>query len=1377
MLLDLIFWHNARTNGGQGPDLFVGLQPTKKPRARISFLGLAFSREGAMSMTEMHRRSSSGQRELMHQAGTRWLRGARRAICGWAVFALLAAVATAQSTSLLNGRVTDPSGASVPGAKITLTAAETGLRRTVTSNAAGLYQFLDVPPGNYGLEAAANGFAPFSEANVALVVNTPSTVNIGLQLKGMATSLTVEATVEAQINRTDASLGNTIDQEQIAELPIPDRNVVELLSLQPGVAYLGLKLEQSATDTRSGAVNGTRSDQSNVTLDDIGVNDQNNGFAFTSVLTVPPDSVQEFRVTTADSNADAGYSSGAQVGLVTKSGTNDFHGSTYEYNRNTIFSANDTFLKADQGASGLPNQAPKLLRNVFGATIGGPVKRNRLFFFLNYEGRRDAQGTPEISDVPTEAMRTGSLSYDIAPGSTSGTCPNPSTVQGTAVCTLGPAQLTAMDPLGIGPDPAVEKVLQAYPMPNDLTVGDGLNIEGYRFSSNADSTFNTYISRVDWHISQSGSETLFWRGQTQNDDQPQPQQFPGQPAANTLLDGSKGSTVGLTSLFSPTLINDFHWGFIRQAGTNAGDSLQPEAILDNLTSITPFTRSLIYIVPVNQLSDSLNWTRGNHTLQFGTDVFLIRNNHTSYEDSFSDAQTNVVYLNTAGISNTTSPLDPGNNGYPSVDSNFGPNYDNAAAILYGILAEGDGVYNYTRNGTPLAQGTPIDRHYAINDYEFYGQDAWRITPRLTLTYGLRWVLEQPPYETHGLQVAPCVEAAAGGCSNQNIADWFNDTAKLAKEGQAANDAGEISFILGGPANHGPGLWNWDRRDLSPRLAVAWAPDTGEGWLSKILGKKDRFSVRGGYNIVYDHFGVPIVNSFDQHGSFGLSTDVGNPAGVVTVSNAPRFTCLTCLPPPCPSLNGPGCLFGPTPTGGFPVTPSNAAFAINWGLDQSVKTPFAHVFNFSLARQVTPTSSLQIAYVGSIGRRLPMQVDLAAPADLVDPSSKMTYFQAAKMLSVAAANNTPTSSIQPIPFWENMFPQWSTVTASQLSGQSLNCAPGTSPSTMTATQAIYDLWTCYLHNETFALFLVDLPSSITGVNVPNSKLGPYAFYHDQFSSLYAWRNIGTSDYNAMQVTYNVHMGANLLGQFNYTFSKSLDEASAAERVGPYEGTGGTGNDLNGGGIVIDSWDPLALRGLSDFNATHQVNANWVYRLPFGKGQRFGGSAGPWLDELIGGWRVTGLFRWTSGFPITVDNGPDWATDWNIEGDAMPNGPLPEMSNPKNATVNGQSIGPDIFANPVAAEAAFRPEWPGESGTRNNVIGDGMFDIDTGLSKNFPIGEHKRLEFSWQTFNLTNSVRYDVRGAQPSLGYAPDEFGKYNSTLTTPRFMQFALRFAF
>ena len=262
-----------------------------------------------------------------------------------------------------------------------------------------------------------------------------------------------------------------------------------------------------------------------------------------------------------------------------------------------------------------------------------------------------------------------------------------------------------------------------------------------------------------------------------------------------------------------------------------------------------------------------------------------------------------------------------------------------------------------------------------------------------------------------------------------------------------------------------------------------------------------------------------------------------------------------------------------------------------------------------------------------------------------------------------------------------------------------------------------------------------------------------------------------------MTYNARWGANLQGQFNYTFSKSLDEASAAERVGPYEGTGGTGNDLNGGGIVINSWDPLALRGLSDFNAFHQINANLVYHLPFGKGQRLAGNAGPLLNALIGGWHVSGIFRWTSGFPITIDNGFTWATNWNIEGDAEPNGPPPMASNPKNAIVNGVGIGPDIFANPAAAEAAFRPEWPGESGVRNNVIGDGMFNIDTGVSKDFSLGEQRRLEFSWQAFNATNSVRYDVRGAQPSLSYDASQFGRYVSTLTTPRFMQFALRFVF
>lgn len=1363
-----------------------------------------------MAMTGIHQQGSSEQYERWRGFGNPYAEAGKRTIWIFAVLALLAQLAVAQATSQLNGSVSDPSGASVAGATISLTDAATGLQRTTTSNGAGLYQFLDVPPGDYRLDASASGFAPFSLSKVTLLVKLPATVNIKFQVAGVTTSVRVEGEAPL-VNRTDATLGNVVEGEQIAELPIADRNVVELLSLQPGVAYLGLKAEDpsiATTDTRSGAVNGMRSDQSNVTLDGVGVNDENNGYAFKSVLNVPPDSVEEFRVTTANSNAESGYSSGAQVALVTKSGTNAFHGSAYEYNRNTIFSANDPFLKASQLSAGQSNTAPKLLRNVFGVTFGGPIKKDRLFFFTNYEGRRDAQGTSVLRMVPSAALQHGFLQYLCTENN--GTldttdCPGgPVTANGYTVnvnpgyYALTPSQVTGIDPGNTqtgqrGPNAAVEAVLNQYPASNE-NAGDGLNILGYRFASNADSQFNTYILRGDWHINTSGSETLFWRGQTQNFKEPGEQLFANQSAATTTLDDSKGSTVGLTSLITPRLINDFRWGWVRQGGKIGGNNPYPLVELTGLTNLANFSRSdrpVTFFVPIHQFSDSLHWTRGSHTLEFGTDWFLIRNNHTSYQNSFSDVRTNAVYLNTGGIANTSSPLSPDNNvnpatgmPYPSVDPSFGPNYDTATTILLGIFPEGDGIYNFARNGTALAQGAAINRRYAINNYEFYGQDAWRITPRLTVTYGLRWVLEAPPYETNGYQVAPCVQAASGnGCTNQNVADWFNHSAQLAAQGQPATSAGEISFVLGGPQNHGPGLWNWDRKNFSPRIAVAWAPDTGDGRLSKILGKKDQFSVRAGYSIMYDHFGIPIVNSFDQFGSFGLSTDLGNPAGVVTPQGAPRFTCLTpgssgqsCLPPPCPVLQGPSCLFGPTPSGTFPVTPSNTAFAINWGLDQTLKTPYAHVFNLSLSRQITARSSLQVAYVGTIARRLPLQVDLAMPVNQTQNGT--TYFQAATMLSQLAAAGTDVNAVQPIPFFEKLFPAWAGIgTQNLVASNGLNCAPGNNPANPSATQNIYELWNCYPHNETFSLFQLDLPGSITGLNTPNSKFGPYTFYHDQFSSLYAWRNIGTSDYNALQVTYNVRWGADLQGQFNYTWSKSFDEASAAERIGPYEGTGGTGNDLNGGGIVINSYEPHSLRGLSDFNAFHQINANLVYRLPLGKGRTLAANAGPLLNELIGGWHVSGVFRWTSGFPITIDNGFTWATNWNIEGDAEPNGRPPVASNPKHAIVNGVDIGPDIFQDPTAALAAFRPEWPGESGVRNNVIGDGMFDIDTGVSKDFSLGEQRRLEFSWQVFNAFNSVRYDVRAAQPSLSYPASEFGKYISTLTTPRFMQFALRFVF
>src|ERR1700691_6018654 len=254
---------------------------TKNARVflRMCFRPASRSSSGAISMMRIRQQAGRGQRERWYRFNARCGQGATRVLWVLAAAVVLAAGAMAQSTSQLNGSVTDPSGASVSGAKITLTNPANGLQRNATSNATGLYQFLDVPPGDYRLDATATGFAPYLVPKVPLVVSTPSTILIRLQVAGVAQTVNVEAETPL-INRTDASLGNTLEQDQIAELPIADRNVVQLLSLQPGVSYMGIQSQSlQDTDTRSGAVNGMRSDQSNVTLDGIGVNDQNNGYA------------------------------------------------------------------------------------------------------------------------------------------------------------------------------------------------------------------------------------------------------------------------------------------------------------------------------------------------------------------------------------------------------------------------------------------------------------------------------------------------------------------------------------------------------------------------------------------------------------------------------------------------------------------------------------------------------------------------------------------------------------------------------------------------------------------------------------------------------------------------------------------------------------------------------------------------------------------------------------------------------------------------------------------------------------------------------------------------------------------------------------------
>ncbi len=1262
--------------------------------------------------------------------------------------------AQARSTSL-SGHITDPSGAAVPGVRVTLQRPATGYTRSVVSNGAGLYGFPALQPGHYQVAFRARGFAVTIRKNLQLLVNTPATFNVRLQLASSATTIEVKGSSIPLVNKTDAALGNSFTTLQIRQLPIANRNVVQLLRLQPGVVYLGGKPAQAQSDfdTRSGAVDGIRSDQSNVTLDGVDVNDQNNGYAFTSVLNVPPDSLQEFRVTTVDPESSAGHSGGAQVAMITRSGTNDFHGSVYEYNRVTALSANDFFLKAAQLGSGKPNKPPALIRNVYGFTLGGPLIKNKLFFFANYEGRQDRESQVVTRTVPTATMRAGSIIY----------------LSGGKPVTLSPNQIEQMGanngvPANIaGVDPAILKMLQSYPLPNTNSVGDGLNTAGFVFSSPIPGGYDTYIARLDYSLSP--TETMFARGETENIKVDGAQEFPGQAPNFTQLNDSRGLIFGLTSVLSPSLVNSLHYGFIRQGGANEGSSLAPYVATRNLSfpgSHGNYTTS--FIIPVNNITDDVNWILGNHTLQFGTDIDLVSDGRSSYANSFSNALMNTGFLNTSGFANRPSPYDPGRNGLPPVDASFDNNYDFSLIDLLGAITEYNAVYNYSRTGATLPQGAPIQRNFQLNSYEFYGQDQWHMTPNLSLIYGLRYVMEQPPYEVNGNQVAACVANPNGACTGLNLGDWMNKTAALAAQGLPASQAGQVSFELGGPANHEPGFWNWDYSDLAPRIGVAWSPNFGHGWLATIFGHAGQFSIRGGYDLMYEHFGAGIVNTFDQNGSVGLSTNIGAGFGT-TIAQAPRFTCISCLP---------AALQPPAPAGGFPQTPGPSLGNIAWGLDSAVKTPYVHELDLSLTRQFGSNQSLSISYVGTFGRRLPMQQDLAMPANQVDPQSHMTYFQAASALSRLFDKGTPVANVPQIPFWQHLFSQWSNVNEADVMnalGISSPCVPGGSdPGTLTATQAVYELWSCFVPNETTASILLDFPPSMGGIGLPPSNTGYLSWYHSQYSSLYAWNNIGVSNYNALQISYLAHFGRNLQAQFNYVFSKSMDAASDAERAGLF-GPGGGGL----GGEIINSWDPNQLYAVSDFNTPQQYNANWVWTLPFGRGQWLGARAGGLLNEVIGGWRLSGYVRWNSSFPVNVGNGFFFPTNWELTGNAMLNGPLPAMHTTMNP-IGPDGSGPNLFVNPAAALSAFRNALPGESGSRNVITGDGYFGIDTGLDKSFALGEGRAVQIGWQTFNVTNSVRFDTATASLALDQG-STFGNYTATLTRPRFMQLFARITF
>jgi len=1305
-------------------------------------------------------------------------------------------------TSSVRGTISDKSGATVAGARVTVSSSAQAFERSGETGATGEYEFLALPPGVYKLTVEKDGFRKYEQNNLHLLVNSPATANVTIEV-GTAVR-TVEVLAQTQtLNTTDASLGVAFSERQVKELPLEAGNVPELLSLQAGVTYTGNRSDiNKDTDTRNGAVNGARSDQSNITLDGVDVNADTTGYAFTAVLPVTQDSVQEFRVTTSNYNADEGRSSGAQVAFVTRSGTNQLHGGAFETHSNTATSANDYFIKQSELQSGAPNQPPKLIRNNFGAFLGGPIKKDRLFFFVNYEGHRQREAQSVVRIVPSAALQDGVVQYACADPSQ---CPG-GQVQGlTAMHTvpagnfgLSPDQIKAMDPQGIGISTSVMVPFFQTFAPfqgNDNSVGDGLNFVGFRFKGPVSINTNWYIARADYKLTSNGNHTLYWRGSLRNDNQADVPYLPNTAPERTLVDYSKGYAVGYTAVLRQNLVNNFRYGYTRQSFGQIGNQTEDYLQIRTLNDFsTPNNSSLVYQndsvfqVPVHNFVDDVSWVKGRHTLQFGVNVSLLRNPQANNINSFSQASDNASWFDTAALAATGAPahFDPGCSKtavpvtgscfnpdptsssfnpnephYPLVDPNSGNNYDDPLSALVGMVPQVSAKYNYTKSGAVLPDGALVKRRFAADTWEWYGQDAWKVKPNLTLTLGLRYSLFSPPWETEGLQVTPTT----------SLSDYFNQRGAGALAGTPASAACCLSFVPGGPANHAPGFYNWDKKDLGPRVALAWSPHAHSGVWKALFGEGDKTVIRAGYGIVYDRLGPALLATFDASGSFGLSTLLTNTGGTENPTIAPRATGILGFNniPTQDLANPPNQLLAAAPPFSFPQTFPNGlngdtgSYAVYFGMDNKLKTPYSHAIDFSIGRELGRDFALQVSYVGRLSHRLLSQMDVATPLDLVDPTSKMDYYTAVTALaklyrSLPYGSTVTAQQVGPAAqYWQNVLQSSSAYAVPDFCGL---------PATTDKLQGAYNLFSCFANNETTAIQGLDQGWGFFNPNTGDSiyaKSGPYSFVDPQFAALTAWRSIGTAAYNGLQVNLQKHMSHGVQFDLNYTYSKSIDLSSDANRIVAYGGLGGQ---------VINPWRPKGLRAVSDFDLTHQVNANWIAELPFGKGKWIGSESRGLAQAIIGGWQLSGLARWTSGFPIGVTNGRQWPTNWELSGFATQTGAVSTgLFKKADGSVN-------LFSDPSAAAANFRPDFPGEVGDRNVLRGQGFAGLDLGLSKRWrmPWKETHSLQFRWDVFNALNLTRFDVQSLNLSLTNS-SSFGQYTGLLTNPRVMQFALRYEF
>jgi hypothetical protein len=1240
----------------------------------------------------------------------------------------------AQDQASITGVVSDPSGAVVPGVSITLTNSLTGVSYKAVTNSEGSYSISNIAPGpGYKITFTAAGFEVSVVTSLYLNVNSTRTQNAKLTLGTSTQTVQVSASgQDVTLNTTDASVGNSFEVSYLNQLPIQNRdNPSALFYQQPGV-------------TLSGSVTGARTDQTSVTVDGNLTNDPATGQFGAIVGLAPVDSVQEFSGLVADPTAAAGQGGGGEFELVTKSGTNHFHGDINEYHRDTDLEANDWF----NNNAGVPR--PPLVRNQFGGNIGGPIWRNKAFFFFDYDGRRDARSSLQGRTVPLGTDTTGYRGGEIA------YCNSASTANNCVQSTLTASQMAALDPQGIGWDQTLLTLFQKrLPLPNDTTgdIGDLINTAGFRFNAPNPYVENVYVQRIDYTIN--SNQKIYGKGNVARRSALEGAQYlPGDPVFTyPFFDRSYGFVVGHTWQIGSNKLNQASFGETYE-DYNFSVTYNPQGANQfGYSGVNgPYgggnnSQARTYPMPI--FRDDFSWQKGRHSITFGG-LFSWQT-----PDEFADENYNFVSIGTTGNTNFTA-LNPSLR--PSdISSDWTSPWDSLFSTALGASPEVSSNFNYNNKGVAQPQGSGLSLTYRNYQTEIYVNDSWKITPDLTLTYGVRYQNYSVPYEIHGDQ-------ASAQLTNGTTTSQFNfDTYWRAREVQsAAGVQGDdvlpfLQYIYGGKVNKAPGYYQPMNHNFAPRLAFAWSPG---------FDKDTVFS--GAVNLVYDY---TIINAlqfqqlqtsylFEANNSnlFGFAGDPYDSLAQTPANGGlPRFAGIT-SPPPAPSAPNVATPYEPYVYGGYPYGLPYAAFNIL--INPQLKTPYNITFGLGMQHEFKQGYILKVNYAGRLGRRLLAEADASQLLEFPDNTGKstQTMSQAFGGLTTQLRQNAGLGAlgailaVKPEPWLEDV------ITPGV--GQQLGFNSNTE---MVAYEAYP-----YPQRGDFA----DAMYVLSTIGFPyNTILPTNVGMTSQFSSNTIWTNKGFSDYHALLVTLHKNAGYGLQFDLNYSWQHSIDNVSAiANSIASSSGTG----------WICDIQRPRNCRGNSDFEVTDTINGDFIYELPFGRGKMIAANAPLWANEIIGGWSLSGLPTWHTGDPYTVSSNA-FVAGFATLAPATLTGSHGLLKANVQHSGHGEAV--NAFSNGVAARDAFTGPTGFNVGRRNDEFGPGYFNIDLGLGKTFPIYEQKvNLNFRTDAFNAFNHPNFSNPNVDiTESGGTP--FGTIGSTVVPPssdlavRVLQLSLRLEF